>query len=280
MRPFWYMKMNMLKDEEVQKKGIVCVSFCNSNVSIDLKFLEEKNLLELSLPYRTVSIHFCYLNPDVRMLAAGLKLFIDNATKGRVRTHSGSRDEISFKLQTFGIPAEACQMDSDKEAGREEHVLWLEGLQAQEEQGGEVRADMILTPRKMDVLFGKHTKAKEHTGNMRAHALVEEHFDDYEHANKARKTEIANFIIKCIHNTGGKFLKQEIDGMWVEVSDTVARQKIAHWYRHLRHKVKKNIQPNTKTAFEFELTIPKRVSPEPSPIDPSFMSPDKMLRIW
>lgn len=46
-------------------------------------------------------------------------------------------------------------------------------------------------------------------------------------------------------------MKPETDG-WVEVDDEAAREKISHFFRHMRHKVKTFL--NTDTASESPLS--------------------------
>lgn len=90
-------------------------------------------------------------------------------------------------------------------------------------------------------LFGRGKIAKTHTGNLRALHLCEMNYPRYESSitGKYGKTEVAEQIVRIIQKSGGRFLKQESDG-WIEVDDDAAREKISHFFRHMRFKVKNN----------------------------------------
>lgn len=105
-----------------------------------------------------------------------------------------------------------------------------------DEKKEQEEVSLILIPRRFDVLFGRGSNAKTHTGNLRAMHLCEMNREQYENATRPAKTDIAYRIISIIHESGGRFLKPEKDGGgWVEVDDmVVARNKISHFFRRLR----------------------------------------------
>ena len=84
------------------------------------------------------------------------------------------------------------------------------------------------------VLFGRG-RARDHIGNKRVQQIVQRFHDEYEHADKQGKTEISNQIIDMVHQSGGRFLKQETTSKpWFEVDRVLAREKIAMFFRKLR----------------------------------------------
>merc|ERR1712232_229402 len=95
--------------------------------------------------------------------------------------------------------------------------------------------EAIIIPRRFDVLFGKSRRERNHTGNLRAMHLCDMNWDKYEAAGKFQKTEVAERIVSIVHQSGGRFLKLGKEG-WVEVTDCVAREKISHFFRHMRWK--------------------------------------------
>ena len=89
-----------------------------------------------------------------------------------------------------------------------------------------------ITPR--DVLFGRGRSTREHDGNLRCAHLVEMHQPEYEHCSKSEKTDLAMRIVFMIKECDGRFLKKDRKTGWEEVEDTKAREKVSHFFRHLR----------------------------------------------
>ena len=89
-----------------------------------------------------------------------------------------------------------------------------------------------------DVLFGKGKKIKEHEGNIRLEKLIQSYEIEYENAGKFAKTDIAERIIRTVHEEyEGCFLKLDpTAGYWEEVERKAAREKVAHYFRHIRKK--------------------------------------------
>ena len=141
----------------------------------------------------------------------------------------GNIEEIQFELLSYGIPMKHLPIHSESSCSVEDHLDWLQRRRKQEGSDSE----HIVLPRRFDVLFGRGKGVSEHTGNLRVGHIVEMHRQRYEQATKYRKTEIAERIVKIIHESNGRFLKQE-DGGWEEVADDVARDKISHFFRKLR----------------------------------------------
>ena len=59
--------------------------------------------------------------------------------------------------------------------------------------------------------------------------------DNSQLISKQEKSVLARLIIKMVHETTGRFLKDEGEG-WVEIDETQARAKVAHSFRNLRKK--------------------------------------------
>jgi hypothetical protein len=84
-----------------------------------------------------------------------------------------------------------------------------------------------------DVLFGR---VRSNVGNRRVRQLVGDLSEEYDSATKARKRQLADFVVLTIKNTGSLFLKQREDDRWEEVSDDFARMKISKHFSNNRRR--------------------------------------------
>ena len=277
--------MSAMRDEEAQRRGVVYVMYNYCQFKEEVEFQREIHQLRAALPQRTHAAHYCFNDYTLRPFVAGVRLFMDKTSRFRFRPHYGSPEEINFELQTFGIPTHLSPMQPDGTWSTEWHLQWLEmhrtrELKEMKEPNGVPAAptESIIVPRRFDVLFGRGKIAKTHTGNLRALHLCEMNYPRYESAltGKYGKTEVAEQIVSIIHESGGRFLKPESDG-WVEVDDEAARDKIAHFFRHMRFKVKNSSRDEdsqssseeflteSPTTVASQLVGAKRVTPCPSP---------------
>eukprot|EP00934_Nitzschia_sp_Nitz4_P001389 Nitzschia sp. Nitz4//scaffold83_size84149//43237//44528//NITZ4_005173-RA/size84149-processed-gene-0.58-mRNA-1//-1//CDS//3329558944//1389//frame0 len=286
LRAMWYQTMAPLRDEETQKRGVVTCFFQFKPYEFEFPQLLEYNKLEVAIPQKYNGTHFCYTDPSMHHYAAGFQLLISKEERYRFKIHFGTPEEINFSLLTMGIPVDDCPMQVDNTWKTDWHLLWMETLRQLEDdfqqqfavansltlspnvdssvtptdttqEQRKTRVEGIIIPKSQDVLFGKSAKASSHPGNIRAHQLVEEQFEEYEKAFKVEKTQIADRIVQAILRQGGRFLKKSDIGVgtWEVVSDRVAREKVSHWCRHLRQKTGKS---------KGEESNLKRVTPPPT----------------
>jgi hypothetical protein len=93
----------------------------------------------------------------------------------------------------------------------------------------------IHRPTQHDVLFGRGKPYQGHEGNQRLHKVVNLYKARYSQARRHEKTEIAEEIVQFIKTGGtkaGRFLKRvEGEECWVEVGDSIARDKVSHALR-------------------------------------------------
>jgi hypothetical protein len=93
----------------------------------------------------------------------------------------------------------------------------------------------VLQPTQFDVLFGRGKPFQGHAGNIRLHKVVDVYKGRYSQARRHEKTEIAEEIVQFIKNGGskaGRFLKRaEGEECWIQVSDSIARDKVSHALR-------------------------------------------------
>eukprot|EP00980_Cylindrotheca_fusiformis_P019437 scaffold6708_cov134-Cylindrotheca_fusiformis.AAC.7 len=88
----------------------------------------------------------------------------------------------------------------------------------------------------VDVLFGT-TTCKNHPGNMRLREMVKDLGPEYDSATRARKTQLAEFVLQKTKDMGGRFLKHEetMEGdHWEMMPDDIARFKVTKLFRNVR----------------------------------------------
>jgi hypothetical protein len=90
-------------------------------------------------------------------------------------------------------------------------------------------------PTKYDVLLGRGKFVQHHKGNIRLHSIINGFISRYIHGDKRSKTQVSADILKLIRNNGersGRFLKfNSRTKSWVDVNDSIARQKVGHAIR-------------------------------------------------
>lgn len=236
-----------MKDEDTQRKGIVGIisNFGKHARREPFALLRQVQKVRTGIPKKIVACHYCYDDASLRPFVQGLRLVLARDMRIRFRPHFGDREKMIFELQTYGIPTEHHPILPNGILSVEWHKEWINVCRTQEES--ESSKDGMILPRRFDVLFGRGKYTREHTGNLRALHLVEMHRAEYERAGKFEKTEIAERIIQIIHESLGRFLKWENEG-WVEVDDTVARAKVAHFFRHLRSKTSSKDDTSTEVS--------------------------------
>lgn len=237
--------MVALQDEETQKKGTVWIVMQSNDFSVSPEQFRDMQDVERGIPYRLAGGHFCYFDPSLRPLAAGLQLYTCSGERKRIRIHCGTREEINFKLLTFGIPTQDIKLEEDGTLNTTIFKQFLAMLRSKEEDEEERMKtaslpqyddDKIIVPRRFDVLFGKSRFAKEHTGTKRALHLVQMEFDTYERLSKFQKADVADRIMSIVHQSGGRFLRQNEKSAWVLAEDEDAKKKLGQWFRHTRSK--------------------------------------------
>lgn len=273
-RPMWYLSMIMLKDEETQRNGCVFVIFNYNSYKSPLQNFLESFENENAMPRKLVGGHICYSDSELRPYISGFKIFVNKHDRFRIRTHFGSHDNILFELQTYGIPTEELPMSTSGSILLDRYQESLRLLRRDEAlalpdtsllpstSSPKAKSAAILIPRRFDVLFGKHMFARQHTGTLRALHLVEMHYDTYEKANKYQKTVVAEKIMSMVHESGGRFMKQ-VNQEWKQVPDVEARQKVAHWFRHSRHK--RSRESSSQTPIGSNISTNKRVLTSETP---------------
>jgi hypothetical protein len=102
---------------------------------------------------------------------------------------------------------------------------------------GSVFLPVDFTPSKHSVIAGRGKEAKQNMGNKRLRELASKFLPQYANAtDKHSKSLILSSIVQMVHNTcpeGGAFVKHSKSGLWYQVNDAVAREKVGYIFRDL-----------------------------------------------
>ena len=154
-------------------------------------------------------------------------------------TSTGSYTEWMYKLMCYGIPHQLIPLTSDYKLKMKNHVEYLAMRMIAENAvtGSDVcnKIDMIDLPSNNDVLLGKGKPIQEHRGNLKLSLLVDTLVQQYDTKSKSEKTAMAADIVLKVKASKGRFLTKD-SGIWIEVSDDMARDKVSHMFRHQRQK--------------------------------------------
>ena len=90
----WYVIMKEVEaDEDIQKKGIVAVTYQVGQIGQDKRlkaFMKKIDLIVGSLPYRVAAFHFCYDRPTLRPVMFIAQQVFGRSTRLRFRAHFGT----------------------------------------------------------------------------------------------------------------------------------------------------------------------------------------------
>jgi hypothetical protein len=149
----------------------------------------------------------------------------------------GSDSECLYSLATFGIPVTDFPLTPSGEAKLTNHTKWLERRQNKEFflKTNNAKDGTVDLPSRSDVLLGRGKPFNSYPGNRHLHEIVANFYARYNTLLRAEKTSLGEEIVDVVHGYGGHFLKlDEESGMWVEVSNLEARNKVAHGFRRKR----------------------------------------------
>jgi hypothetical protein len=95
------------------------------------------------------------------------------------------------------------------------------------------RAPVGMYPGPLDIIAGKSSITKYHSGNIRYESVLDEYMEEYERSEKMEKTKVAEKIVKRITAKNGRFIKKTDEG-WVQISFLEARNKVSMAFRDRR----------------------------------------------
>jgi len=221
------MNLKAIEDEETQRRGLVVVVY---NIGEDQKgpdsiWQKEGPDLENWLPLKVAAIHICIDNPLINMIARVALLSAGESVRSRYKFHGGTATEIKYKLTTFGLPMDSLPLTSQLELKKNNHTKWIAKQVAKEkflkEKVGKkgVVFTKVDVPGCDDVLAGVGKFFQQHSGNHSHRELVLGQLGQYTEAiTKPEKDAVILEIVAQIRERGGRYLKKDKDGWWVEMT--------------------------------------------------------------
>jgi CRAL/TRIO domain len=115
VRAFWYFFHSLLEDEQVQKKGLICINYAGTlaNRNRDPCFARMcVSSLTGCIPIRLSVFHGCHLPPIFRLAARFFMLLIGERMRKRVVAHYGQTQQVlAIMEQKYGIPRSVLPTD-------------------------------------------------------------------------------------------------------------------------------------------------------------------------
>ena len=122
-------------------------------------------------------------------------------------------------------------------------------------EGRQNAVSIIECPGSNDVVFRSGTSMSYHPGNVRFRCLVESKLENRENKTQLTQAEMAEELIKQVRGLGGRFLKWDNKGYWMELQDRLqVHTKVSLAIRDFKYKTKaqKNRQTNQSYTYLFE----------------------------
>ena len=150
--------MTALEDVETQKNGIVMVGYnMGAKRVVDRELAFSIQFVMRMLPFRMVSIHYCYDDVRFRVMITLAMLMMGASRRVRMRAHYGNYKDVLYKLATFGIPTSALPIAHDGEPKNKSFKSWSKQRHLQEMQQavGLLPQGIVVVPSRFDVLLGR-----------------------------------------------------------------------------------------------------------------------------
>jgi hypothetical protein len=162
----------------------------------------------------------------------------------------GNHKEVQQKLATFGILPHSLPVSVDGELKLQNHREWLQMRRIVEGIEGDLDESkaITITPSRYDILFGRGRPMRDHPGNLELLFLVEQNSSAYNSANKQEKTRLSLEILRMLKTKPSRFLKKNTSGVWQEVDEDMAREKVSHAFRTMRAPPKQKVESTTSKA--------------------------------
>ena len=131
---------------------------------------------------------------------------------------------------TFGIPEHLLPVTENGEMKLKKHVEWMKLRIKQESLVHSGVFNAIELPLHTDILLRKGKRHHGNGGMAHLHALVDQCLPAYEGSSRKDRSTIVADIVAAVKDRGGRFLSMDT-GIWVEVDDTVATEKVSQLFR-------------------------------------------------
>lgn len=248
------------QDEETEKRGQVGLFFkvkdmnFKSNAGVGaflrlLRFLDD-------FPVRQDATHkFMENEPGLMGKVVDFAFnFWNPETQARTRVHKGTYHDWNTTLMSFGIPHDVIPFTQSHKVKTKNHLDYL-AMRARAEEilaspAGLTKDQLIDLPSRKDVLLGKGRPIQFSSGNQGLITIVDGYLDQYHtQSTKLEKTALATQIVRMLQASGVRFLSKE-QGIWMEVPNDMARDKVSHMFRHQKKKVSTGNTATSRAAPE------------------------------
>jgi hypothetical protein len=225
--------------KESQRTGVILVSFHSEGCfdferyDPDLTGLYPRMIQDL--PVKICGIHHCVDPTTVtigNMFEAKL-IFASRETRAKTRVHFGTLLECLYNLQSFGIPTDSIPMTSGGKVKTKAFLEWLDMRRTREEfERSEDCPEVYEIPLNKHVLLGRGKPLQKHVGNMRLINIVDEYIQKYDRCEKKlEKTAMASDLVQNIKSKYDTAFLCKESGVWIEVHDDAAREKVSNLLR-------------------------------------------------
>jgi len=254
-RALWYIFMVASMDEESQKKGMVALIYNvdpNWKDTFDAELFAGVGKIVKSAPLRNAATHYCFLDPAFGAIVKFISMAMDRNSRTRTRLHRGNHLEVQYELMSFGIPMQAIPVNTEGVMRVKEHSKWMQNRRKHEmliHRSNGPPAVIIGIPSRTDVLFGRGKVFQMHIGNMKLSDILEERGAEYFDAKRHTKAAIAMEVVVGMKKDKTRFLRQDNDGLWMEVDDKTAADKVGHGFRN-RKPVKQSSADSSRRRTE------------------------------
>jgi len=265
LRARFFTCMEALRSEQTQLKGVVAMLYSVGSFkdrSKGVGFMEHTRLA-LSVPIHIAAIHLCLDDPNQYILIRAGLATINAKLRARIRVHYGSHLECQYLLSTYGVLAQTLPLTATYEIDMHRHLKCIESCFRDSQDGSRSTISRItgIEPKADDVLLMGY-KTSNNLGNHRLRERVKELFLQYNAGTYEQKRHLLDGLIASIHNSGGRFLKQDKESVvWQEVTLKEARTKVTQIFRNYKRRL------GTPRST---VTVPPSIVSEPMPDDVLF----------
>jgi hypothetical protein len=192
-----------------------------------------------AFPMKKAACHHCVEDASSSQFQAFMSNLhddMDRENKAKTRVHNGSFSDWMLSLRSYGIPSHIAPINDEGRIRVKNHLEFLEGRKTADQVTRAGGASVIFLPLNSDIRFGRGKPIQQTSGNLRLSAIVDSYVTEYHQLrSKPEKTALAARIVKMVKEASGRFLQKHL-GLWSEVSDEVAREKVSGLFRTLYRK--------------------------------------------
>eukprot|EP00525_Craspedostauros_australis_P001071 CAMPEP_0198124334 /NCGR_PEP_ID=MMETSP1442-20131203/39697_1 /TAXON_ID= /ORGANISM="Craspedostauros australis, Strain CCMP3328" /LENGTH=559 /DNA_ID=CAMNT_0043783717 /DNA_START=312 /DNA_END=1991 /DNA_ORIENTATION=+ len=199
------------------------------------------------MPFRMAGLHVCISNHRIKTILSSVLQVIPKTSRIRCRIHCGSPVECNYELLTYGIPPgllpDTTQISYDSAITNEMIGRFLRHDREVLDEYFEGKSEdcMDQPPKPKDILLGRGRPYQRYPGNVEFAKLLEANKAAYDQPSMMRrnKTAMTKGLVQQLRDSDVQFLKHDESGnWWVEVSDSVARKRVAMSFRNLSRNLK------------------------------------------